>query len=109
MNKTDLINVIAPYTRTKRAAKEAIDDLIAVIEKTICDGEPVRITGFGTFEARPRKSRLGRNPQTGERVVTPARAVPVFRASDSLRESVSRKLRVVEDRAGNVSLVRAVR
>lgn len=108
MNKADLIETIAPYTVSKKAAKEAIDQLFFVISKMICDGEPVRITGFGTFEPRPRKSSMRINPKTRQRIMVPARAVPAFRPASALREMVRKKLKVVES-GEELSLVKAVK
>ncbi len=46
------------------------------------------MTGFGTFMAAERKSRVGRNPRTGEPVSIPAAKVPKFIAGKGFREAV---------------------
>jgi len=77
MNKAELSELVAKQTGlSKKAAKEAVDTLFSTIAKMICDGEPVRITGFGTFEARPRKSSMRINPQTRQRIMVASKAVP---------------------------------
>jgi integration host factor subunit beta len=50
-----------------------------------------RSEGFGTFKVRERKSRLARNPRTGDPVEVPPRAVPVFKPSKDLRALVEEK------------------
>jgi DNA-binding protein HU-beta len=91
MNKGKLIEAIVKKAGlSKKAAKEAIDAMLETVTKTICDGEPVRITGFGTFEPRPRKSKAGVNPKTGERITVGARVVPAFRPGSDLKEAVRR-------------------
>jgi DNA-binding protein HU-beta len=69
MNKAELIEAIASQVGlSKTKVGEVIDALTETVTKTICDGEPVRITGFGTFEPRPRRAKSAINPRTGERI-----------------------------------------
>jgi hypothetical protein len=55
------------------------------------DHHNIEIRGFGTFKVRERKSRLARNPRTGDPVEVPPRAVPVFKPSKELRAMVEEK------------------
>jgi DNA-binding protein HU-beta len=48
----------------------------------------VAISGFGTFEARGRKARTGRNPHTGESLDIPATRAPAFKAGKPLKETL---------------------
>ena len=64
------------------AALDAIGDALA-------DGYKVSLIGFGTFEARERSAREGRNPQTGAKIQIAAKTVPVFRAGKALRDKVA--------------------
>jgi DNA-binding protein HU-beta len=109
MNKAELIEAIASQVElSKTKVGQVIDALTETIFKTICDGEPVRITGFGTFEPRPRKSKAAINPLTKQRIMVASRVVPVFRPSAEFKEAVRRKLKVVES-GGELSVVKAVR
>jgi DNA-binding protein HU-beta len=109
MNKAELIEAIVKKAGlSKKAAKEAIDAMRETIFKTICDGEPVRITGIGTFVPKPRRARSAINPKTGERIPVGARVVPAFRPSAEFKEAVRKKLKVVES-GGELSVVKAVR
>ncbi len=93
MNKTELIEQVAVQTGlSKRAAGEAVDVIFEQISKTMCDGEPVRITGFGTFKAKPARGKAR------------ARLVP----HTALSEQLARKLKVVQSGDKQV-LVKAVR
>jgi DNA-binding protein HU-beta len=69
MNKAELIEAIASQVElSKTKVGEVIDALTETVTKTICDGEPVRITGFGTFEPRPAQEqglRSTRRPSSG--------------------------------------------
>ena len=51
----------------------------------------VKIAGFGTFGAKKRKAKTGRNPQTGEEMKIPSKWVPFFKAGTSLKDAALRK------------------
>jgi len=109
MNKAELIEAIASQVElSKTKVGQVIDALTETIFKTICDGEPVRITGIGTFVPRPRKSKAAVNPLTKQRIMVASRVVPAFRPSSEFKEAVRRKLKVVES-GGELSIVKAVR
>ena len=90
MSKKDLIDVVAMATElTKDKAGLVVDALIKHIEKTIKNGEEVRIPGFGTFRVANRKARKGRNPQTGAEMTVNAARVPKFTASKHLKDMLN--------------------
>ncbi|MBI4126558.1 MAG: integration host factor subunit beta, partial [Deltaproteobacteria bacterium] len=53
------------------------------------DGGRIEIRGFGSFEVRVRKPRLGRNPKTGDSVKVGERKVPFFKVGKELKERVN--------------------
>lgn len=53
-------------------------------------GTTVKISGFGRWEVREKRSRPGRNPHTGDRIEIAARRVVTFHPSDLLREAVNK-------------------
>jgi integration host factor subunit alpha len=55
------------------------------IKRSLEQGKPVKISGFGKFELRDKTSRPGRNPKTGEEIPITARRVVTFRASQNLK------------------------
>jgi DNA-binding protein HU-beta len=66
VNKTELIDAISTDTGlTRRQSEAALDALVYEVTAGVWAGNPVRITGFGTFKLRERAARRGRNPQTG--------------------------------------------
>jgi len=67
-------------------AKQLIDTFCDTIMSEVKQGNRVQISGFGTFELRNRKSKKGRNPQTGESIIIPERAVPFFRPSQEFKK-----------------------
>ncbi|MFW5891155.1 MAG: HU family DNA-binding protein [bacterium] len=98
MTKTELIDVVAEKTGlTKKDTDKVINSTIDTImehlsneaQKDEENRDNVQIIGFGTFEARDREARKGRNPQTGEEIPIPERTVPVFRAGKTFKENVN--------------------
>lgn len=66
MNRTELIDAVSGDTGlTRQQSEAAIDAIVYEITSGVRSGNPVRITGFGTFKLRERQARRGRNPQTG--------------------------------------------
>ena len=89
MNKAELVEEVTNHTGlTKTESGEAVNAIMLVITDSLARGEKVTLVGFGTFQVGTRKARIGRNPQTGESIQIPAREVPVFKAGNSLKDSV---------------------
>lgn len=93
MNKSDLVDALADRTgMTKADASRAVDALFGtdggIIQSTMRQGDRVQITGFGTFEAKKRKARTGRNPRTGESIKIAATKSPSFRAGKGLKDGI---------------------
>ena len=97
MNKHQLIDSVAERAKiTPSQAKKVVDAIFSadpakgIIASTLKAGGRVTIARFGTFEARHRKARVGRNPKTGERMEIAARRYPGFHAGRTLKEEVNR-------------------
>lgn len=95
MNKAELTEKVTQRTGlAPQKAREVMDAIfdpdpsIGLIAQELCAGGKVAISGFGTFEARPRKARSARNPHTGEEMNIPATRAPAFKAGKPLKESV---------------------
>ncbi len=89
MNKSELIGAVAQKAGlTKKDTEKAINSFIEVVQEALAGGDTVAILGFGTFLARERSAREGRNPRTGEPIQIPAARVPVFRPGRGLRDAV---------------------
>ena len=93
MNKAELIERLAQKTglsgKDARTAVEGIFDTdpnSGLIPEELAAGGKVTISGFGTFEARTRQARQGRNPRTGEVLSIPPSRAPVFKAGKPLKD-----------------------
>ena len=91
MNKTELIAVAAESAGlTKKDTERVLNAAIDAITASLLKGEKVQLSGFGTFEAKEREARVGRNPHTKEAIEIPATRVPAFKASKALKDTVAK-------------------
>jgi DNA-binding protein HU-beta len=93
MNKSELVDALAAAAGlSKTDAGKAIDALFGVnggvIAGALKKGDRVQITGFGTFEAKERAARTGRNPRTGATIKIAASKTPGFRAGKGLKDGI---------------------
>ena len=89
MNKEELVQEISKKAKvTQKDAGEVLNALVDTIQKTVAKGKKVTLVGFGTFEARKRAARTGRNPQTGAELKIAAKTVPAFSAGKKFKELV---------------------
>lgn len=92
MNKAELVEKLAKGTGlTKKDARMALDGVVDLITRALKKNEPVVIAGFGKFETRKRMAATRINPQTGQRIGTPAKTVPAFKAGKNLKDVVAKK------------------
>ena len=73
---------------TKESA-EIVELVFDTIKETLERGEKIKISGFGNFIVREKKSRVGRNPQTGQEIEISARKVLTFRPSQVLKNALN--------------------
>jgi DNA-binding protein HU-beta len=89
VNKSHLVAYVARELQTSRLqAASLVDTVLAGIRKGLVEDNSVTLSGFGTFEVKTRKARVGRNPQTGEPIQISAGRRVGFRVGKALRESV---------------------
>jgi integration host factor subunit alpha len=69
----------------KREARDMVELFFEEIKRTLEQGEPVKISGFGNFGLRDKGGRPGRNPKTGEEIPITARRVVTFKAGQKLK------------------------
>lgn len=89
MNKTDLIEALAPRLGGRTEAATAVEALVDVILREVAAGGSVGVTGFGVFERVDRAARTGRNPRTGEAVPISPTSTPRFRPATYFKDVVA--------------------
>ena len=89
MNKSDLVANIAGELKTSLlAANRLLDTVLDSIRQGLASEGTVTITGFGTFEVKYRKPRVGRNPHTGDPIQIVAGKRVGFRVGKGLKQIV---------------------
>lgn len=90
MKKDELVQAIAESADLSKAdADRALKAVVDTITNGVAANEKVQIPGLGTFEARERNAREGRNPQTGETIQIAATTVPGFKAATAFKQAVA--------------------
>jgi integration host factor subunit beta len=91
MTRADLTEEV--HQASGMPLKESDDVVRAIFDSTVRalrSWDKVEVRGFGSFRARQRRGRIGRNPKTGARVAVPLKRIPFFKPSKELRELVDR-------------------
>ncbi|MHA7880650.1 MAG: HU family DNA-binding protein [Saccharospirillum sp.] len=90
MRKPELAAAIADKADiSKEKANEVLNAMLDQIASTVAKKESVTLVGFGTFEARSRAARTGKNPQTGESIQIPASNTVAFKPGKALKDAVN--------------------
>ncbi|MFJ9617813.1 HU family DNA-binding protein [Streptomyces noursei] len=89
MNKAQLVEAVEDQIGSRSAAATAVDAVLDAIVRAVVEGETVSVTGFGSFAARDRGARVGRNPRTGVEVHVPATRVVRFAPGRKFKDLVS--------------------
>jgi DNA-binding protein HU-beta len=89
MNKSELIDAMAAAgSLSKAATGQALDAFIEVVTQVVAAGKSISLVGFMTIDVMERSERVGRNPQTGDKITIPARRVPRIKAGKALKDAV---------------------
>ena len=90
MNKTDLVAKIAEGAGLSKVdAKKALEATLDAITTAVKKDDKVVLVGFGTFYAKERKAREGRNPATGKKIKIKASKSPAFKAGKSFKDQLN--------------------
>jgi len=91
VTKSDLIEAVAARAPSvsKRDIAVIVDTVFDSMTGALSTRDRIEIRGFGSFVAKQRRARNGRNPRTGEKVAVPEKWVPSFTAGKDLRERIN--------------------
>ena len=73
---------------TRQDCAGLVERTLELIAEALQNGEVVKLSGFGVFQVRDKRARMGRNPKTGEPAAIDPRRVISFRASQVLKARV---------------------
>ena len=92
LTKRDLINSIYMQIGfSKNISENLIEDLLYTITDNLKIEKKMKLSKFGTFTIRSKKSRIGRNPKTKEQKTISGRDVVLFKASKEFKDLVNSK------------------
>ena len=92
LTKKDLVNLVYMQLGfSKQISENLIEDFLSTIITNIQKEKKLKLSKFGTFSIREKKSRIGRNPKTKEEKVISSRDVVLFKPSKEFKEFVNLK------------------
>ena len=92
LTKKDLVNIVYMQIGfSKQISENLIDEFFSIIISNLIKKKSVKISKFGTFLIRTKKSRIGRNPKTKEEKTISERDVVLFKPSKEFKELLNRK------------------
>ena len=92
LTKKDLVNLVYMQLGfSKQISENLIEDFLSTIVSNIKQEKKLKLSKFGTFSIREKKSRIGRNPKTKETKIISSRDVVLFKPSKEFKEFVNLK------------------
>jgi len=92
LTKAEIVDSIYETADMSRGdVKNIVDSLLSIMKMAVSRDHALLISGFGKFEAYPKKARKGRNPQTNETITLDPRKVVVFRLSKKFRNEINQQ------------------
>ena len=90
LTKKDLVNLIYMQVGfSKQLSEILVDEFFSIIINNLITEKKIKISKFGTFSIRRKKSRIGRNPKTKEEKVISGREVVLFKPSKDFKDFVN--------------------
>ena len=91
LTKKDIVNSLYMQIGfSKKISENLLEDVLRNIIDNLKANKKVKISNFGTFSIRKKKSRLGRNPKTKENKIISERNVVLFKASKDFKEYINK-------------------
>ena len=93
LTKKDLVNLVYMQLGfSKQISENLIDDFLHTIVDNFTKGKSLKLSKFGTFIIRKKKSRVGRNPKTKKETLISERNVVLFKPSKEFKDFVNSKI-----------------
>jgi integration host factor subunit alpha len=93
LTKKDLVNLVYMQLGfSKKITENLIEDFLSTVIDNIKIEKKLKLSKFGTFLIRQKKSRIGRNPKTKESKVISSREVVLFKPSKEFKEFINLKI-----------------
>ena len=93
LTKKNLVNLVYMQIGfSKQVSEHLIDDFFSLIISNLKKEKKIKLSNFGTFSVRQKKTRIGRNPKTKEKKTISERNVILFKPSKEFREFVNHNI-----------------
>ena len=90
LTKKDIINSLYMQIGfSKKISEQLLEDILGIILGNLKKYKKIKISNFGTFSLRLKKSRLGRNPKTKEKKIISERNVVLFKPSKDFKNYIN--------------------
>jgi integration host factor subunit alpha len=92
MTKVDIVeNIFEKVGFSKKEVAKIVETIFDIIKETLQHEDKIKISGFGNFVVRKKRSRRGRNPQTGDDIEITPRRILTFKPSQVLKADLNRQ------------------
>jgi integration host factor subunit alpha len=92
MTKVDIVESIYEKVGfSKKEVAKIVEYIFDIIKESLVKEDKIKISGFGNFVIRKKRSRRGRNPQTGDDIEITARRILTFKPSQVLKGALNQK------------------
>ena len=92
LTKKDFVNLVYMQLGfSKQISENLIEDFLSTIVSNIKNEKKLKLSKFGTFSIRQKKSRIGRNPKTKETKMISSREVVLFKPSKEFKDFINIK------------------
>ena len=93
LTKKDLVNIVYMQIGfSKSISENLINEFFSLIISNLIEEKKLKISNFGTFSIRKKKSRIGRNPKTKEKKIISDRKVVLFKPSKEFKIFINSKI-----------------
>lgn len=90
MTKADLVEIVHNTVGlSKKESVDLVEQLFGIMQETLSKGQNIKLSGFGNFEVRDKRARMGRNLRTGEPIEITERRVLKFKPSPVLKSAIN--------------------
>ena len=90
MTKQEIVDIVSEATGlTKVETETVMNGIMGTIIESLASNERVELRGFGVFSTNIQKSRISRNPKTGEKVNTPEKKTIHFKMSKDMFKEIN--------------------
>jgi integration host factor subunit alpha len=92
MTKVDIVETIYEKVGfSKKEVAKIVETIFDIIKENLQKEDKIKISGFGNFVIRKKRSRRGRNPQTGDDIEISSRRILTFKPSQVMRAALNRR------------------